>query len=148
MLIDEAVHLGYKQEYAHIDLMWMVHRIFLHLGTTQVEDIHAAHLAEFSEALERFGQRPDVALFFGTDEGYHETMRKHYRPALHMLQTVLYHRGQINIEPPKPTKPAILRPVIKPRMEAVVARYLTTRRLTGQPGTIYNLSKCLHQFID
>jgi site-specific recombinase XerD len=147
MLIDEAVNLGYKQEHARIALMWTGHRIFLHLGTTQVEDIHAAHLAESSEALERFGQRPDVALFFGTAERYHENVRKHYLVALHMLQTILYHRGLINTEPPKPTKPVIVRPVVKPRMEAVVDRYLTARRLTGQPGTIYNLFKYLHQFI-
>jgi integrase len=148
VLIDEAVHLGYKQEHVRKDLLWTVHRLFLHLGTTQVEDIAVAHLTEFSEALELFGQRPDVALFFGTAERYHENMRKHYLVALHMLQTVLYHRGQINTEPPKPTKPVIARTVVKPRMEAVVDRYLRTRSLTGQPGTIYNLFKYLHQFID
>lgn len=75
-------------------------------------------------------------------------VKKHHIPALHLLQTVLYHRGQVDTEPPRPQKPAYVRFIARPRMEEVIARYLRTRRLTDQPGTIENSDKYLHQFVD
>jgi integrase len=146
-LVEEAVTLGYEQESARLTLQWAVHRIFLHIATTRVEDIRAHHLVECAEALERFGHRPDVALFFGSNEHYQRIMKRNPMESLHLLQTVLYHRGQVQTAP-KVMLSVPSRPVVKPQMETVMARYLTTRGLTGQPGTIKHTKKALLKFID
>src|SRR5260370_41876960 len=36
---------------------------------------------------------------------------------------------------------------MKPRMEAVIARYLAARRLTDQPGTVAGYEQDLHRFV-
>lgn len=82
-LIEEAISLGYAPNMVRSELQWAVHRIFLHVGTTQIEDITALHLVEFTEALERFGHRPDLALFYGSSEPYLNMLKKHHIPALH-----------------------------------------------------------------
>src|SRR5260370_15698221 len=145
-LVEEAVTLGYEQESARLTLQWAVHRIFLHIATTRVEDIRAIHLVECAEALERFGHRPDIALFFGSNERYQRIMKRKPMESLHLLQTVLYHRGQVQTAP-KVMLSVPSRPVVKPQIETVMARYLTTRGLTGQPGTIKHIKKALLQFI-
>src|SRR5207247_10611405 len=66
---------------------------------------------------------------------------------LHLLHVILYHRGQVSKEPRRFLKQSKPRPVIKPRMEAVVARYLTARGLTDRPGTLVGLDLALRQFI-
>src|SRR5207244_8472484 len=70
-----------------------------------------------------------------------------YQSNLHLLHVILYHRGQVSKEPRRFLNHRNPRPVMKPRMEAVVARYLTARGLTDRPGTIGGLDLALRQFI-
>lgn len=148
-LVEEAIALGYKPVFAQTSLQWAVYRLFLHLGTTQVEQIQAVHLLEFAQALERFHSRSDVACFFGSAEYYARQVKYHHSTSLQVLQNVLYHRGQVDLDPPHPTRQRT--PPYranKPRMEAVVTRYLTARRLTEQPGTVKHYDEVLHYFIN
>jgi hypothetical protein len=62
-LVEEAVVLGYDRLTALAALGWTVGRIFLHTAITSVEGIDTGMLAEFTEAVLLFGERPDVSLF-------------------------------------------------------------------------------------
>ncbi len=148
-LLERAVAIGYKPEFARDVLQWGAHRLFLHLGTTQIEDIHAAHLAEFREALERFRHRPDVACFFGSVEYYTRQLTLHYLRDFHVLHNVLYHCHQGNIEAPRRRgRRPPPRTVLRPRMEAIITRYIAERQLTDQPRTGKQHGETLHAFMD
>src|SRR5260370_3510604 len=69
-LVEEAVVLGYDRLTALAALQWTVGRIFLHTAITSVEGIDTEMLAEFTEAVLLFGERPDVSLFYGSSERY------------------------------------------------------------------------------
>jgi len=146
-LTEEAVVLGYELAGAQSKLQWAIMRIFLHIGSVHIEDITLTHLIELNQAIVRMGERTDIALSYGSVERYRGPVQTQRRFSLNLLQTVLYHRGQINAEPPRPKKPAFVRPVVKPQMEAVIDHYLATRRLTNQPGTITSFYETLHQFV-
>ena len=49
-LMEEAVSLGYAPNMVRRELQWAVHRIFLHSGTTRIEDITALQIAEFDSS--------------------------------------------------------------------------------------------------
>jgi site-specific recombinase XerD len=147
-LVETAVNLGYERRDAHMTLQWGVSRVLLHLGTPDLKAIHATHLAEFEQAVASFGKRPDVASFFGSPERYQQGIREEYLIGIHLLQTVLYHQGQIHTEPYRVTYPRPSRPPRKPQMEMVVTRYLAMRRLTDQPTTVKRAKRELLKFID
>src|SRR5258708_5771872 len=146
-LIEEAVRLGYNRRSSAHDLQWAIGRIFLHEGIWQVDQIAEAHCDALAEAVRRFGERADIDLFHGSAELYRQRSRKSYLTAIHRLKVVLYHRGQATTEPwklmPKYAEP----PTGKPRMLAVMERYLTVRRLTSRPGTITKLEVGLRRFL-
>lgn len=145
-LVEEAVVLGYDRLTALAALQWTVGRIFLHTAITSVEGIDTEVLAEFIEAVVLFGERPDVSLFYGSSERY-RARRAYYLSYLHVLQVVLYHRGQVTTEPRKSCLQEPRHPVLNPRMEAVIARYLAARRLTDQPSTVAGYEQDLHRFV-
>lgn len=93
-------------------------------------------------------ERPDVARFFGSYERYQQGIREEYINSIRLLQTVLYHQGQVNTEPYRVTQSVIPRTVVSPQMEAVVAHYLSMRCLTDQPSTIEKTKRGLLKFID
>ena len=146
-LIEEAVGLGYAREGATQALQWAVSRVFLHTSNPHVESIDDAQLTLLSEAICQFGERSDLALFFGPGEPSHKEIARRYQSNLHLLHVILYHRGQVSKEPRRFLNQRNPRPVLKPRMEAVVAHYLTARGLTDRPSTIGGLDLALRQFI-
>src|SRR5260370_23493396 len=85
-LVEEGVTLGYASGFARTTLVWAVHRILLHTGTPDISQVGATQIVEFTEALERFGSRMDVACFFGSAEQYIRQLKHHYLPALHLVQ--------------------------------------------------------------
>ena len=147
-LVETAVNLGYEWKDARLTLQWAVSRVLLHLGSPHLHAIRATHLAEFEQAIARFGDRADVACFFGSRERYQQGIREEYLTDLHLLQTVLYHQGQIQTEPYRVTHLAASRPPSIPQMEAVITRYLSMRRLTDQPATVEKTGRGLLKFID
>lgn len=147
-LEEEAVRLGYKRAHAHVALRWTLNRLFLHLGTVQIEALNETHIDQFIEALERFRERPDVALFFGSTEQYTKQLYHDYLPCFQVPRTVLYHRGQAHTRPRGNTpRRSFSRPVLKPRMEAIVTRYLAIRQVPAHPDTIKNYKTTLYHFI-
>src|SRR5258708_6788098 len=60
---------------------------------------------------------------------------------------VLYHRGQIAMEPHRapPRRPP--RAVLKPKMEVVIKQYLAERQLTNRPKTVEGMRFALYYFV-
>lgn len=144
-LVEEAVGLGYERKTCDAALHWIVGRLFLHTADPEIGHIHEPLLAEMEEAVRAFGERPDVALYYGSIERYRRTIRE-YTGALHLLRVLLYHRGQLGKEP-RVSRQKPPRPPIKPSMEKVMMRYLTALRLTYQPGTVKKTDHALRQLI-
>jgi hypothetical protein len=146
-LIEEACALGYEQVTATQSVRWALSRLFMHLGSTQIAQLHEEHCAAFRDAVRRFSERPDVALFFGSVERY-RAVTVRYGASLHLLHVVLYHRGQAVTEPVRALPPQVPRPVLPPQMEGVITRYLAARRLTDRPATVLRLELALRRFTE
>lgn len=146
-LVEEAVELGYERRSARERLQWVADRIFLHTAQPRIDALRESDLDELAVELLLFGERDDVALFYGSTQRYQALVQRRLK-SLHLMRVVLYHRGQVPTEPRivhrQPPPP---RAVLKPRMEAVAARYLSTRRLTGRPNTIRHIDTALHHLI-
>lgn len=148
--LDPLIQLGLQLKYSKTSithmLQWSISRIFLHTGDFCLEHIRESDLVEFTDALHQFGKRPDVVLFFGSAEHYRK-QAKTYLAFLHRLHVILYHRGQITKEPTLIKPKRVYYALSTPRMEAVLARYLTARRLTDRPKTVKNFDLALRRFI-
>jgi site-specific recombinase XerD len=146
ILLEEAITLGYEPAVVHQMLLWSVHRIFLHRGITQVELLTMDDLTECALALDHFRERADVMIFFGSVDHYDQRKRTLYQGSLQLLQNVLYHRGQIQVEPRRFGHGHPAHTIIKPRMETIIDRYLATRRVSNHPDTIRNIGRTLRHF--
>jgi len=145
-LIEDAVRLGYERVTATQSVRWALSRLFMHLGHAQIECLTDRQCGAAMEAIRRFGERPDVALFFGDAERY-RAVAIGYGAHLHLLHVVLYHRGQASAEPYRTLPARARRPDLPPQMVAVADRYLAVRRLTDRPATILNLERALRHFM-
>ena len=145
-LIEEAVRLGYERVTATQSVRWALSRLFMHRGHAQIECLTDRPCGAAIEAIRRFGERPDVALFFGDAERY-RAVSIGYGAHLHLLHVVLYHHGQASAEPYRALPARARRPDLPPRMAAVADRYLAVRRLTDRPATILNLGRALRHFM-
>ncbi len=145
-LLGEACHLGFAQPHTTSAFHWLVHRILMHIGVPDVEQITDAELQEFEQALDRFAERPDVDALYGSVDEYRKRLKQR-KISLHQLQVVLYHRGQVSREPQRlvdRTKQRVF-VIHQPRMQEVLVRYLATRRLTDQPSTVDKLDLSIRQ---
>ncbi len=145
--IEEAVRLGYSS-HARQSIFWAVSRIVLHAGDPRVAAINETQVDALVEAVRSFGDRSDVALFHGSVARYQRLANKGYLTHIHALRVVLYHRGQAITEPHRNHRPSGRRwPVRKPRMQAVVERFLAVRRLTDRPATVLHVDLAVRQFV-
>ena len=94
------------------------------------------------------GERPDIALYFGSAKRYHTAVAV-YTYSLHILNVVLYHRVQVSKELRKAQPRGIAPPawVHRPRMKAVIERYIRERQLVDRPATIAGARLALNLFI-
>src|SRR5438128_936283 len=147
-LLDDAFQLGFAQQHTTSAFHWLIHRILMHTGVTDVEQITDAELQEFEQALDGFTERPDVDALYGSVDEYRKRL-KWRKISLHQLQVVLYHRGQVNREPQRVVHAPSRRVFVihKPRMQEILARYLTARSLTDQPATVKKLDLAMRQFV-
>jgi integrase len=146
--IDEAAQLGYVRSSVRQSIFWAVSRIVLHAGNPRVAAITDGQVDALVEAVRRFGERPDVALFHGSMARYARLAGKEHLTHIHALRVVLYHRGQAVAEPHRNHSPHGRRwQVHRPRMQALAERFLAARRLTDRPATIVHLELALRQFI-
>jgi len=65
---------------------------------------------------------------------------------MHLAHVVLYHHGCTPVEPHRIMPLYAERPGLKPRMEAVVIKYLAARRLTHAPNTVEKMNLTLRHF--
>jgi integrase len=144
-LVEEAVGLGYKRKPTAEPLHWLLGRMFLAFPHLHINALNDSHLQSLAEALLLFGERSDLALFFGSAERAHQQL-EHYKRWIFKLQIILYHRGQ-TATLPRVTRPSAPREVLRPRMEAVVTRYLAARRLDARPSTVKSFRIALHLLI-
>lgn len=147
-VVEKAVSLGYDWKDAHATLQWPLYRILLHIPSPRIEDIRTVHLVEFEEAVEGFAVRNNVTQFFGSPVRYRQGIKPDHITSIRLLQTVLYHLGQVDAEPQRVKICTPPRLSVKPQMEAVVTRYIQFRSLTDQPGTIKSIKRALLKFID
>ncbi|WP_236601290.1 tyrosine-type recombinase/integrase [Ktedonobacter sp. SOSP1-52] len=145
-ILSLATKLGYSQASICFASQWSLGRLFLHTGQLPVEQFSENDLAEFAEAIRQFGERPDVALFYGSLDHYRKRAQA-YLGMLYRLHLVLYHQCHAKQLPRRTPRKRVYPPLHKPRMEAVVARYLTARRLTDRPSTVKSFALALHRFI-
>jgi integrase len=146
-LVHQAIQLGYFANTAVQTLRWTLSRLLLHAGDPRVEAITDDQLDDFADAIRQFGDRPDIATFFGSRPRYVRLTGQAYLNYVHALRVVLYHRGQLATEPRRTRGGHKLRPARRPRMETVAARFLATRRLTDRPTTVASLEHALREFI-
>ncbi|WP_327248990.1 hypothetical protein [Streptomyces sp. NBC_01320] len=86
------------------------------------------------------------AAFYPSAEQFYEGPAKCWITHLHQLEVVLFHRGQVSVQPRKlmPSwKPPLALP---PRMQAVAEKWLAARRLTGAPSTVEKLELAVRVF--
>lgn len=145
-LIDEAARLGYAKKDRNGTLRWVIARLLMHEPALEVDAIDEHQIEEFARAIRDFGERDDVALFFGSVEKYQATSMR-YIANLHRLKVVLYHRGQIDAEPKSKRRPRLERLSVRPEMEWVVQRYTRTRALTSRSSTVHKIDVALRRFI-
>ena len=148
-LLDDAFHLGFAKQHTTSAFHWLIHRILMHTGVPDIEQITEVELQEFEQALDRFTERPDVDVLYGSVDEYRKRLKQR-KISLHHLQVVLYHRGQVNREPQRVVNAPSRRVFMahKPRMQEILARYLTARSLTDQPATVKKLDLAMREFVD
>lgn len=144
-LLGEAISVGYCPDSARQGLKWAISRIFMRTANPDLRSIGEEEAEELLLAARAFGERDDLELFFGSKDSYDSAM-KGYGTHLHLLRVVLYHRGQMAAEPRKKWYVVPERPSLKPGMEATMERYLTARRPTSRPNTIYRAQSGLRAF--
>lgn len=145
-LVDEGVRIGYKRRSTTAKLSRIMKALYLHHLAPGVTEISAEDVAAFEEAIVAFGQRPDLATFFESAETYRR-VAKQYRQAVYSLRLVLYHRGKIAAPPDRtPSRPK--RMILRPRMNALLERYLWARQVQyARPATITKIGCDVRRFI-
>jgi hypothetical protein len=144
-LLEEAVKLGYSRVHATQSLKWVLCRVFLHEPYAVLGPRVGTGALELIEAVRQFSTRPDLPQLYGSVEQYHR-QRRGYQSHMHLAHVVLYHSGYTPIEPHRIMPLYAGRPGLKPRMEAVVTKYLASRRLTHAPNTVEKMHLTLRHF--
>jgi len=94
VLADEGRQLGFHPASARLAMQWTLGRIALHTGIRDPAQLRTEHVEELLAAVRRFGERADVAEFYGSAARYRVSPSKAWITHLHQLGLVLYHRGQ------------------------------------------------------
>ncbi len=144
-LLTRALKLGYTEESMRVCQV-VISRLFMHTGDLCLEHLRERDLREFAEAVRRFSNHPDIAQFFESVDNYRERAAN-WLSSLYRLQMVLYHHGQAHQVPHGPPRQYSYPPLCKPRMEAVLTRYLMTRSLTDRPSTVKGINLTIRRFI-
>jgi integrase len=146
-LLDTAQALGYKLAVVRQQLTWVVPRLYLHSGTADNQQITEADIADGIDAIFRFAERSDITSFFPSVDYYDTHIRGEHTASFHALQVVLYHRGQIPTPPRMIRSPVPAAPILKPRMHAIVERYVAQRSLVSAPHTIELIRHALKHLV-
>lgn len=146
-LVEDACTLGFARPRTVSNFHWIIHRLLLHMGDPCIEHVTDAHLIECRQALDSFARRTDIDLFYESVDQGRQTL-KHYIGYLHQLHVVLYHRGQVKMEPQLNVDRSHLRvfTIHQPRMKQTLENYLSNHRLPDQPATVEGLDYAVRRF--
>jgi integrase len=137
--------LGYRAKTARRAVQWAGARIILHTGVPSLDAVTMIELRGLDQALNEFANRPDRALFHGTDAQW-ASRKMNWKSQLFLLQMLLYHRGSIGELPKEPLPTIAVWPQMAISMQATVERYLNARRQLDRPATMQNIEAGLRRF--
>jgi integrase len=144
-LTELAVRLGYSHQSAWRSIQWTMARLFMHTLRMDLAHLSETDIDALDEVICHFGERPDVAQYFGSPHQYQNAVHV-YRTHLQIARRVLYHSGVI-ATPPRRNRPAPFQhPALPSRVEAVIERYLAVRRVNCRPKTVHDYDLILHAF--
>ncbi|VDC50062.1 tyrosine-type recombinase/integrase [Brevundimonas mediterranea] len=146
VLAREASVLGLGRPHVDCAMRWTLGRIALHSGVRRVDQLVDADVDRMLVAVRRFGERPDLADYWGSAERY-RTVSKPWVTMIGQLRLVLYHRGQVH-EPPRKIMPSAVVRAAQPAMGVLVEKWLERRAPTLRPATLYHLALTVRSFLD
>lgn len=144
-LAELAVRLGYRHQSAWRSIQWTMARLFMHTLTMDLAQMSEADMDALDEVVCRFGDRPDVAHYFGSPQHYQNAVHA-YRTHLQITRVVLYHAGVIATAPRRNRPAPFQHPALPERLEAVIERYLAVRRVNRRPKTVQGYMLALRAF--
>jgi integrase len=145
-LTDEGAALGLK--YANVDraMRWTLGRIALHNGPRTIDQLGDDDIDRLFVAVRRFGERPDLATYWGSADRYRE-VSKSWITMIGQLRLVLYHRGQVH-EVPRKIMPSADVPAAQPAMGTMIAKWLERRAPALRPETVYHHALTARRFLE
>jgi len=146
-LVEDASKLGFARPKTIGNFHWVIHRLLMHIADPCIEHVTDAHIIECRLALDSFARRADLDLFYASVDQGRQKIKEHIS-CLHQLHVVLYHRGQVRMEPRLNVDRSHLRvfTIHQPRMKQTLENYLATRRLPSQPATVEGLDYAVRRF--
>lgn len=145
-LAEEATDLGYGSCGAAGAVTWVLPRLYLHTGKSEVGSFDEFDIEALKDAMYSLGSRPDLEALYGSRESYHTALKTHLSQIC-QVSVSLYHRGQFDLLPRKNITRRSDRPVIRPLMEATAERYARERSKDFRPSTAKGYERELKGFI-
>lgn len=143
----EAVRLGFSGVAVDVGLRWVVSRMVLHTGRLQATTFTVDQFEEFQAAVQTFLLRDDLVVFQPSVAAKFDQLRKSWTLRVNQVGLLLFHRGQIDVQPRKIMKSVKVRAPTPPAMQAVVDRWLAARRAIDRPAGPKRFDIALHRFM-
>jgi hypothetical protein len=140
----QAAFLGYSPSGSRERVRRLIKYLHLHKpGRAHLPT--EADLSDFEDALQAFGNHPDIGTFFASKEAWLSAVIAH-RQSTFTLRTLLYHRNVAASLPQRRARQQ-RRLYAPPRMAAVLDRYLEARRAQqSRPATISRFDAFVRHF--
>lgn len=145
-LTQEATDLGYVDWGAARATTWVLPRLYLHTGKSEVGSFGESDIEALKGALRSLGSRSDLQALYGSRESYHTALKTHLSQ-IYQASVSLYHRGQFAVLPQKNITRRDEHPVLRPLMEAVADRYAKERSKDCRPSTAKGHGRELKAFV-
>lgn len=145
-LADEGAALGLRRTNLVGGLRWVLGRIALHSGPRPIEQFGDADVDCFLVAVRRFGERSDLATYYGSTDRYRD-IAKAWITKIGQLRLILYHRGQVH-EAPRKIMPSADVQAAQPAMGALIATWLERRAPALRPATLYHHALTARRFLE
>lgn len=143
-LVAEGIRHTYQPASLAGSLRWALSRIALHTGVREPEKLGSVHIEELLAAIDEYGEVRDLGGFRSAGMS---SLKRDWFINARLLQTLLYHRGQVADLPTLPSRRRPLLPPQQPAMHAAVERWLALRRLELTGETVDHLAVSLRHFL-
>jgi integrase len=145
-LAHEGAALGLCRFNVDLAMRWTLSRLALHHGARPVERLRDADVDGFLTAVRGFGERPDLADYYGSVERY-GVISKCWITHIVQLRLVLYHRGQAH-EVPRKIMPSFVVNAPQSAMVALAHKWLERRAPALRPATVYHHALTMRRFLE